>query len=139
MNDPFYAGMLFQLEQIICQADNDAKTKGLQLTDSQVRSALIKTQKTWQGGEPAIPETNEREKILAELINRLLHAPNELMEKRTTDDGRVEENPLDISDWLNALETVEDSLQTRRSTIPGSRNYLDYVHRFIEQAKRRKS
>jgi len=135
MKDPFYAGLLFQIENIICQADDEAKTKGLQLTDSQVKSALIKTQKKLQGGEPDIPETNERERILAELVNCLIHAPDALMEQTTTGDGRAEEKPLNISDWVKALETVEDSVKTRKSHIPGSRDYLDFVHEFIGQAK----
>ena len=137
MKDPFYAGLLFQIENIICQADDYAKTKGLQLTDSQVKSALIKTQKKLQGGEPDIPETNERERILAELVNSLIHAPDPLMEQTTTDDGRAEEKPLNISDWVKALETVEDSVKTRKSNIPGSRDYLDFVHGFIGQVHHR--
>ena len=137
MKDPFYAGLLFQVENIINQADSDARSKGLQLTDSQVRSALIKTQKKLQGGEPEISETNEREKILAALIDSLIRAPNALMEQSTTEDGRAEEKSLNISDWVKALETVEDSVQTRKSNIPGSRDYLDFVHGFIGQAKGR--
>ena len=75
MKDPFYAGLLFQIEQMICQADDEAKSKGQILTDSQIRSALIKTRKRVGGGGPDIPETNERERIIAKLINNLFQAP----------------------------------------------------------------
>lgn len=135
MKDPFYAGLVFQIEHIICQADDDAKSKGLQLTDSQVRSTLIKTQKKLHGGGADIPPANEKDRILAELINSLCHAPNALMQQTTKADGTSEERPLEISDWLKALETVEDSVKTRKSSIPGSRDYLDFVHGFLAQAK----
>lgn len=38
MKDPFYAGLLFQIENIICQADDEAQSKGIRLTDSQIKS-----------------------------------------------------------------------------------------------------
>lgn len=136
MKDPFYAGLLFQIEQMICQADNEAKSKGQILTDSQIRSALIKTRKRAGGGGMDIPETNERERIIAKLINNLFQAPEEIFEQITSDDGTIQEQPLKISDWIKALETVEDSIKTRKSSIPGSRDYLDFVHHFIEQAKK---
>jgi len=109
------------------------------LTDSQVRSAIIKAQKKVQGGEPDIPETNERERILAALIDSVYQAPDDLMERVISDDGTEEEQPLEISDWVNALETVEDSIKTRKSGVPGSRDYLNFLHGFISQAKGTKS
>lgn len=136
MKDPFYVGLLFQIESIICRADDDAKTKGLQLTDSQVKSALIKTQKKLQGGDPDIPETNERERLLAGLIERLIQAgSSSRVEHSANGDGRAEDGAPSTSDWAKALETVEDSLKTRKSNVPGSRDYLDFVHGFIGQAK----
>lgn len=132
MKDPFYAGLLFQIENIICQADDDAVSRRIQLTDSQVRSALIKTQKKLQGGDPEIPETTEREQVMALLINSLINAPSNLKE------SGQEVKPIDLQDWLNALDTVEDSINTRKSSIPGSRVYLNFIHGFIDQAKGRK-
>ncbi len=52
-----------------------------------------------------------------------------------TNDGEVEEEPLPISDWVKALETVADSIKTRRSNVPGSRDYLDFLPGFIAQAQ----
>ncbi len=135
MKDPFYAGLLFQIEQMICQADDDARTKGLELTDSQVRSAIIKAQKKVQGDKPAISETNERERILAALIDSVCQAPDALMERVTADDGTEHDQPIETADWVNALETVQDSIKTRKSSVPGSRDYLNFVHGFIAQAK----
>ncbi len=137
MKDPYYTGLLFQIEQIICQADETAKGLGIQLTDSQIRSALIKTRKKAAGADPEIPLALERDRILAGLIDSLLQAPGQLGKRVVTAEGEVEK-PLPLADWTNALETVEDSIKTRKSNTPGSRHYLDFVHGFIAQAKRPK-
>lgn len=62
MKDPFYASLMFQIEQIVCQADKEAKNKGIRLIDSQIKSALNKTRKTMRGEEPNISRTNDKEK-----------------------------------------------------------------------------
>lgn len=135
MKDPYYAGLLFQIEQMVCQADDDAKTKGFQLTDSQVRSAILKARKKVQGAEPEIPESNAREQILAALIDSICKAPDDMMKRSISEGAEMEEEPLPISDWVNALETVEDSIKTRRSGLPGSRDYLNFIQGFIGQAR----
>lgn len=135
MRDPFYAGLLFQIEHIICQADDDAKSKAIPLTDSQIRSALIKTQKTLKGQSPDIPATTDKDKLLAALIDSLCRAPQALTERITKDDGTAEDRPLRTSDWIKALETVEDSVKTRKSSTPGSRTYLEFAHGFMAQAR----
>jgi len=135
MKDPFYAGLLFKIEQMICQVDDEAKSQGLELTDSQIRSALVKARKKVEGEDPDIPEATERDRILAVLIDGLFQAPDDIMEQIPGADGTVEEEPLRLSEWIKALETVEDSVKTRKSNIPGSRDYLNFVHRFIQQAE----
>ena len=135
MKDPFYAGLLFKIEQIICQVDDEAKRQGLELTDSQIRSALVKARKKVAGEDPDIPEATERDKILARLIDGLFQAPDDILEQILGPDGTVDEEPLRLSEWIKALETVEDSVKTRKSNIPGSRDYLNFAHRFVQQAK----
>ena len=137
MRDPFYAGLLFQIEHIICQADDEAKSKGIRLTDSQIKSALNKTRGKLEGGTPVIPTGSEKDKIIAQLIDSLCLAHHDLAERQQYPDGTETDKPLDVMDWIRAIETVEDSVKTRKSHIPGSRDYLDFVHGFIEQAKGR--
>jgi hypothetical protein len=43
--------------------------------------------------------------------------------------------PVSKKDWGLAIEAVADSLSIRRSKIPRSREYLDFVKGFIDQAK----
>ena len=135
MKDPFYAQLLLQVENLICQADADAKSKGLQLSDSQVRSALVRTRKKLKGEKPLIPQTNEREIILAKLIDSLLLAREYIIRKSITADAQEISIPLSAADWSKALGTVEVSVMTRKSDTPGSRHYLDYVHEFVKKAK----
>jgi hypothetical protein len=45
--------------------------------------------------------------------------------------------PVSKKDWGLAIEAVMKSLSIRRSKIPGSREYLDFVKDFIGQAKAR--
>ena len=135
MKDPFYSGLLFKIEQMICVADDEAKSQGLELTDSQVRSAIVKARKKMEGENPNIPEATERDRILAVLIDGLFQAPDDILEKIPWGDGIVDEEPLRLSVWIKALETVEDSVKTHKSNIPGSRDYLNFIHRFIQQAE----
>jgi hypothetical protein len=137
MKDPFYAGLVFQIEQMICLADEEAKEASLTLNDSQIQSALIKAQKLVKGGVPKVPEATDRERVLSKLIMSLYHAPDALMKETTAPDGTREERPLSISEWVKALETTVDSIKTRKDGAPGSREYLEFVHEFIAQARTR--
>ncbi len=134
MKDPFYAQLIFFAEDIISQADQEAKNKGIQLNDSQVRSAVIKAMKSVQGKSPEIPKSSERDNLLAELIDSLVRAPQQMRIK--ADGSDASEEPLDNSVWSNALDTVADSIKTRKGDFPGSRFYLDFIQDFIAKGKR---
>ncbi|SFI19289.1 hypothetical protein [Nitrosomonas sp. Nm34] len=51
MKDSFYAGLLFQIEQMICQADDEAKSKGQILTDSQIIDRRLSKRERERGAE----------------------------------------------------------------------------------------
>lgn len=53
-----------------------------------------------------------------------------------SENGETVEEPLPPPFWANALETVADSIETRRSDAPGSRDYLDFLHGFMARARR---
>jgi len=132
MKNPFYAQLIFQAEGILSRADSAAKEKGIELSDSQVRSAVIKSMKTLKGQNPDIPKSNEREDLLAVLIESLVHAPDYLgIESLDPDAPGVR---IDKIHWINALETVADSIKTRKLDTPGSRVYLNFIHNFIAGA-----
>ncbi len=132
MKNPYYAQLIFQAEGILSRADQDAKDKGIELSDSQARSAVIKSMKTLKGQNPDIPKTNERESLLAVMIERLVQAPEYLEMEALEPDAPGER--IDKIHWINALETVADSIKTRKIDVPGSRVYLNYIHKFIAGA-----
>ena len=134
MQDPFYAGLLLQIESRICQTDTDATEAGMPLTDSQVRSAVVKARKMAEGGQPAIAGETPRDLILRDLAQMLSRVPDFLQEARTNAEGQTVRKPIDIKDWIKALETVLDSMKTRKVDQPGSRAYLDFAREFVAEA-----
>lgn len=149
MKDPYYAQLMFVVEGIICMADDAAREKGIVLNDSQVRSAVVKAMKRVQGGNPVVPEESERDKVLAKLVGSLVVNRLALRSKYETgdkpqgaDDGDADEDDDEEDDgedvtaeeWFRAMESVADSIKRRKGSIPGSRHYLDYVHKFVAKS-----
>ena len=60
-----------------------------------------------------------------------------LREARTTSDGETIRKPIDLKDWAKALETVLDSMKTRKVDQPGSRAYLEFAREFVKEARER--
>ncbi len=136
MSDSFTAQLLFVIEQLICDADLNAKDIGITLKDSQIQSSLIKAAAIASGKNPKVEDTTEIDQILKDLIIRITQAPDIIIEKLVTD-GQVESKAaLRAVDWIAAIKMVVDSIKTRRSGIPGAREYLDFVHQFIANAKK---
>jgi len=134
MKDPFFAQLMFLIEQLICKVDQEAAGKGIVLKDSQIMSALTKARGLFEGKQPKISDATELDLIIKKLILSIHGVQNEIMEQYL-DEENVEHNvPVRTQDWLGAIETVMDSLSTRRSEIPGSRHYLDFVQDFIAEA-----
>lgn len=131
MKDPFYAGLIFTLEQFIYEADQTAESVDVKLTDSQIQSVLIKAKKLCQAGTPKLTAQNEKEHILQDLMMIIYHAPDVLMEQAETG----EERPLEISDWLIAIDATLVSLKTRKSGTAGGRDYLNFLKGFIPGAR----
>ena len=136
MRDPFFAQLLFIIEQLICSADLRAKDLGITLRDSQIQSALIKAAAIASGKNPKVEAATEMDLILKDLIFSIIQEPENIIEKVLTDGQVTSEAALRIVDWIAAIETVLDSIKTRRSGVPGARDYLDYVHQFIAKAKK---
>lgn len=123
MRDPFYAGLMYFLESGICDLDRRAKEAGITLADSQIQSALVKLEKVLQGKNPGIPQESPRDRLLAEWIEDNRQPPVE-----------AHKAPVSTGDRILAVLAVLDSLKLRRSQLPGSRNYLDFLQDFIRQA-----
>ena len=126
MRDPFYVPILHYIESAIYLADREAESKGMRLTDSQVRSILVKARKRAEGGQPKLDEGNARDAILAELYRSITHGPQAL--RVNNEKGPDEDLPLQF--WLLSLKTVEDSVRARNPGA-GSRGYLDFLRGWL--------
>ena len=126
---------MFVIESAICNADSDAQKNGFRLTDSNIKSALNKARRVTPervGGRREAFET--REDFIDELALSIA-ANRELLAEESNGEDGVERTEVSLADWVKAIAAVEDSLKLRRSTEPGSRDYLDYVQRFIRERK----
>jgi hypothetical protein len=140
MNDPFYAGILFAIESKIHEGDRLAASRGIALTDSNIRSLLIKTIHAADGKLPRpIPAfASAKDQFLAELLDQIIKGKNLVVVGRELPDGTIEKSPLPSVDWTKALEAVKESCAIRTGDEPGSRGYLDFLADFIPQAGEKK-
>lgn len=140
MQDPFYASILFAIESKIYEGDRLAVSRGITLTDSNIRSLLIKTIHAARGKlpQPVPASAGAKDQFLAEFLYQMIAAKDSVMERRESSDGTLEEIPLPCTDWIKALETAKESCAIRTGDEPGSRDYLDFLADFIPQAGGRK-
>ena len=139
MKDPFYANILFAVEIKLHEADLRALRRGLILTDSAIRSVLVRAMNAAKARPPAAvsSEAGAKDKFLAELLEQLGAVRSAIRERRSRPDGSTEEILLPVTDWVVALECLRDSCELRTGTQPGSREYLDYLRDFIGKAQMR--
>lgn len=133
MRDPFYARLMFSIEKTICMTDRDAASKGIRLTDSNIKSALNKARHTApQAAITGLEKVETREDFVMELGLSIAANRRLLLEDSTEAPGLVW-RPVSPADWTIAISAVEASLKTRRSTEPGGRSYLDFIHTFVKE------
>ena len=113
MKDPFFGYLMAVIEKEIVTADTEAKERSRQFTDSQVRSTLIKAIKTAKGEKPAIPAGSEHERLLADLIPRILRKREDFLTRvvgeegnEPAEDNERQDEPVQLSHWILAMETV---------------------------------
>ena len=133
MRDPYYAQILFAIERRIQLADVNAAERGVALTDSIVRSALVQAANTAKGRPPApLPATAPaKERLPAELAAEIALARTDLQVVEPTPDGSETVKPLSTGEWLDSLGAVRESCALRGDGKPRSRAYLDYLREFV--------
>ncbi len=138
MRDPRFSGILYAIESQLHATDRLAATRGLALTDSNVRSLLVRAGNEAKGKSPKAdtPASSEKDRFLAEAQRELTAVRATIFEERDRLDGSVERRPLPAADWIAALEAIKDSCAVRTGREPGSRGYLDYVREFLKNAGR---
>ena len=136
MKDPFYAQILYAVESRLHESDLQAKQSGLTLTDSAARSVLVRALNAERGRPPAPVPTAAglKEKFLTSMLEGIDAVRRDIRVQAKRQDGSVEEGPLPGVDWVLVLECLRDSCELRTGSRPGSREYLDYLARFIGKA-----
>ena len=135
MSDSFYTPILYQTESKILEGDRLATSQGIRLTDSNIRSLLVKALNAGQGKPPApLPENaGPKDKFLADFLPQFLEVKNSIVVTEDFQDGTTQEKALPFSDWKAVLETIKKSCQIRTTSEPGSRGYLDFLAEFMAQ------
>jgi len=132
MKDPFYASLLFRVETHVHAVDYVAKVTGISLNDSQVRSAILRAAKVVAGQNPKLPDGNARDQLLAGLVQVIADERIKTQMDPALASGVGKE--ISPREWINALETVMDSIKTRTGSISGSRDYLDFLKGFMAES-----
>jgi hypothetical protein len=136
MKDPFYAGIVFEIERRLVEEDKTALSLGIVLTDSQVISGFTKVLGAAEGKPAKLPaSSNPRDELLAGLSGKLTAVREEIFEAEEGQDPDAAK-PLSTVHWATALRCVIESARVRKGSAPGSRYYLDFLGPFIADASR---
>jgi hypothetical protein len=119
--------ILFTIESLIAREDSLARKElGLTITDSNIKSALRKAMGSLKGRPPKSGPKKQKPKD--RWIAGLASDIREI--------GRVAATAgISRQQFLFALLKIEESLKTRNEMGGGSRGYLDFIHRFIEDGE----
>jgi hypothetical protein len=136
MRDPRYSGILLEIERKLHEADRLAAARGLTLTDSNIRSVLVRTINEAKGkaAKPAEADTSDKDRFLAEAQQQLAAVRAAIVEERDQPDGSVQRRPLSVANWIASLEAIKDSCAVRTGREPGSRGYLEFLKGFMKDA-----
>ncbi|MCZ6672198.1 MAG: hypothetical protein O7C75_04585 [Verrucomicrobia bacterium] len=100
---------------MIHKSDEDSKSSGVTLTDSNVKSCIQKALGFARGKSPSLPEKSEKEKILKVLAQSLSQLREALQPGSNTEEG------ISKQAWILSLKATEDSLKTKREMYGHSR------------------
>lgn len=116
----FYAGVLFAIESKIHDGDRKAASQGIRLTDSNVRSLLVKAAKAVQGRppQPAPESASPKDKQLAVLLQELIAVKDSLVVDESLPDGSVKRQAFSSADWIASLKAVRESCRLRSGGEP---------------------
>jgi len=136
MRDPRYSGILLEIERKLHEADRLAAARGLTLTDSNIRSVLVRAVNEAKGkvAKPAEADTSDKDRFLAEAQQQLAAVRAVIVEEWEQPDGAVQQRPLPTADWIASLEAIKDSCAVRTGKEPGSRGYLEFLRGFMKDA-----
>lgn len=139
MRDPFFAKIIFAIELKINEGDRLGEQRGFHLTDSNIRSLLIKAVQSAQGKppRPVAESAGAKDKFLAEFLEQLIAVRTSISVDESSLGETTELQKLPDSEWIASLEEVKHSCSIRTDNGAGSRGYLDFLSGFLAQARGR--
>ena len=129
MNDAFFAGLMFQIESVICDAD---RTTELELNDSHIKSCLNKAKLLARKKVPKVLPKTERDRFILQLAEDINAIRQDLRESPSQNSLSKDGTIISVADWILAIKAVEGSIKNH--TMTGTRCYLDYLGGFIAEA-----
>lgn len=138
MRDPRYSGILLEIERKLHEADRLATARGLTLTDSSIRSLLVRAINDAKGkvAKSAEDAASDKDRLLAEALRQLAAVRAAIIEERDRPDGTIQQIPLPAADWIASLEAIKDSCAVHTGREPGSRGYLEFLRGFTRDLPR---
>ena len=134
--DPFFAQLCSWAEQLILSADETAAANGIKLTDSGVKSALIKSANLLRGRQPKNVGSNPKELFLANLTYHLAGMWRQLEAVPVEAEDATSRLRVTGSQWLVVLEGIIQSVETHMTGEPGGRGYLTFLPEFFASLPR---
>ncbi len=138
MTDSRFANHLFRIESVFAATDIHAAREGMVLSDSAIRSLLVKAinEAGGKGAKAPAGKLSAKESLLAEALASLIGV-RPLLKNVVEKDGKLVETdePISREIWVGLLETLKLSVETRGDGLPGGRGYLEFLKEFVEQAR----
>jgi hypothetical protein len=136
-NDGLLAQYCSLVEQLILSADETAAAEGIRLTDSAVKSALVKAVNLLRNRPPKNTGASPKDLLLTKLTGTVIGL-REQVEAVPVEPG--EEAPAihpTRDEWEHTLTAIIQSIETRMSGEAGGRNYLEFLPGFFKSVPRR--
>ncbi len=126
MQDPYYARIIFQIESHIHDYDLKVHAReGIDLRDSDIKSALRKALSLLRGSGPPRSPKNQQDRLKGALAIELAG----IYEHEQETEG------VSGAEFIKALLAAEDTLKLRREMAGHSRGYLEFLKEFIPEAR----
>ena len=129
MKDPKLQDLMYRLESRIHDFDERAKSAGIVITDTNVKSVIRKFMGVIKGKPSSSSDTTEVDRAMRDLTLLLV------IFRENYDSGEASDEKFGKKDWLLLLKALEDTLKTRREMYGHSRGYLDFLKGFLEEGR----
>jgi hypothetical protein len=133
MRDSRFSDILLAIECKLEEVDRFAQARGLNLTDSNIRSLLVRASNEAKSkkAKPMDDTASEKDRLLNDALQQLVAVRDAIVEEEELPDGTVQTRPLPTAVWIASLEAIKDSCAVRTGQEPGSRGYLEFLRGFI--------